>query len=245
MELWDPPWKCAFALKSPCLSQFPASRTGEVWQAFLAVFIPLLSPLCLAIQFIIFWSCVEFEENRHSERNQNFQNSRLHIFILGQRRAVILRCSHVWCLLEERRVLIGKKKKGAERKLLKSQRTAGKPRAACQRWSAGYPAGTDCHDDVFIPVYAKAGSRGGFSAPAADSEHLLLCTAAPMANKFYGAMAWLGSYPFCKPKAGNMQRKMHMCIFFDIHREHSCLLPGARGVGMGETILQSPQLSPH
>lgn len=80
--------------------------------------------------------------------------------------------------------------------------------------------------------------------PAADSEHLLLCTAAPVANKFYGAMAWLGSYSFCKPTTGNMQSKMHMCIFFDIHREHSCLLSGARGVGMREMILQSPQLSP-
>lgn len=95
-----------------------------------------------------------------------------------------------------------------------------------------------------IPVYAKAGSRGGFSAPAADSERLLLCTAAPGANKFYGAIAWLGFCSSCKPKTGNMQSKMHMCIFFDSHREHSCLLSGARGVGMREMIVQSPQLSP-
>lgn len=95
-----------------------------------------------------------------------------------------------------------------------------------------------------IPVYAKPGSRGGFSSPVADSEHLLLCTAASVANKFYGAMAWLGFYSFCKAKAGNMQSKIHMCMVFDIHREHSCLLPGARGVGTREMILQSLQLSP-
>lgn len=77
------------------------------------------------------------------------------------------------------------------------------------------------------PCLCKSWNRGCFSAPAADSEHLLLCTAAPVANKFYGAMAWLGFYSFCKPKTGNMQSKMHMCIVFDIHREHSCLLPGA------------------
>lgn len=136
------------------------------------------------------------------------------------------------------------KKNGAEQKLLKFQRTPAKPRAACQGWSAGCPAGTDCHHVVSIPVYAKPGSKGGFSAPAADLEHLLLCTAAPVANEFYGAMVWLGFHSFCKPKTGNMQSKMHMCIFFDIHREHSCLLPGARGVGMREMILQNPQLSP-
>ena len=42
-----------------------------------------------------------------------------------------------------------------------------------------------------------------------------------------------------------MQSKMHICIFFDVHGEHSCLLPGARNVGIREKmILQSPQLSP-
>lgn len=30
MELWDPLWKCALALKSSCLSQLSVTRTGEV-----------------------------------------------------------------------------------------------------------------------------------------------------------------------------------------------------------------------
>lgn len=85
------------------------------------------------------------------------------------------------------------------------------------------PAGTDCHHDVslFLP---QAESRGGFSTPAANSAYLLLSTAALVANKFYGAVAWLGFYSFFKSKTGNMQSKAHICIFFDIHGE---LLPAA------------------
>lgn len=104
--------------------------------------------------------------------------------------------------------------------------------------------GTDCHRDVtlFLP---RAESRGGFSAPAANSDYLLLSTAALAANKFYGAMAWRGFCSFFKSKTGNTQSKMHVCIFFDIHGEHSWLLPGAWDVGMREKmILQSPHLSP-
>jgi len=106
------------------------------------------------------------------------------------------------------------------------------------------PAGPDCHHDVslFLP---ETESRGGFSAPAADLVYLLLSTTALGANKFYGAMAWLGFYSFFKSKAGNLQSKMHISIFFAIHRECSCLLPCARDVGMREkVILQSPHLSP-
>lgn len=162
-------------------------------------------------------------------------------FLFLGKRTVNLRYSHVWCLLEKGKLLSGKKKKVLNKNfkglLQNLEQTA---RDGVWVVLQGQTVTTMC-PSLFLP---EAGSRGGFSAPSAALEHLLLCTAAPVAKKFYGAMAWLGFYPFCKPKTGNMQSKMHMCIFFDIHREHSCLLPGARGVGMREMILQSLQLSP-
>lgn len=118
MELWDPPWKHALALKSPCLPQFPATRTKEVWKALLAVFTPLLSPPCLATQFVIFWSCVQFEKDTLKKKKPfKILDSKdiFSTFLFLGKRTVNLRYSHVWCLLEKGK-LLSEKKKGAEQK---------------------------------------------------------------------------------------------------------------------------------
>lgn len=97
------------------------------------------------------------------------------------------------------------------------------------------PVGTAHHCQVSLGL-PEAKKRGGFSAPAADLVHPPLSTAALAASTFHGVMAWLGFRAFFKFKTGNTQSKTCTCIFFDIHRKHSCLLPSAGDVGMREMI---------
>lgn len=80
--------------------------------------------------------------------------------------------------------------------------------------------GTDYHCNVslFLP---QAESRGGFQAPAADSEHLQQSAAGPAASTFCGTAAWPGFHAFFKSEQEIAKRDT--CIF-DIHRKHFCLL---------------------
>lgn len=120
MELWDPPWKHVLALKSPCLPQFPATRTEEVWKALLAVFTPSSLLLALPLNLLFSGPVYSLRKTDTLKKIKTFKildsKDIFSTFLFLGKRTVNLRYSHVWCLLEKGKLLSGKKKKGAEQK---------------------------------------------------------------------------------------------------------------------------------
>lgn len=128
VELWWPPWRRALALKSLCLLQFPATRTGGVWKPLSAFLLPSSLLFALPLNLLFSGPVCNFKKTETPKRTKtskipNSKDICFHIFVLREKKDCR---SRIWfsqsqsdfllSLLEKGRLLTGEKKKKANRK---------------------------------------------------------------------------------------------------------------------------------
>lgn len=94
-----------------------------------------------------------------------------------------------------------------------------------------------------VPVCARSREQGRLPCTCSWLGISSKVLATPVANKFYGAMAWPGYHAFFQFKAENTQSETHMHLLW--YPWGALLLPNARDIGTRKKLIsQNSQLSP-